>query len=130
MNMMLLSKLKVATAMLLVIFALAASRTGLAFQAQATKPSQHGILQRAIDEKKEGHRRLADRQTEVGPRTEDQGQRTESPLSPIMSGVQTIDDLEYAKSFIEQMIAFEKEIQGKSPEELAKIMKEGQRQIQ
>jgi RNA polymerase sigma factor (sigma-70 family) len=69
MKMMLLSKIKVVTAMLLVSSALAAGGTGLAFQAQTTEPGQKDDLQRLIDEKKEELQRLIDTQKKQGQHT-------------------------------------------------------------
>jgi hypothetical protein len=70
MKMLLLSKLKIGVVMLLVASALAASGTGLAFQAQTTEPSQKDDRQRLIDEKMAELQRLIDKQTGEGLRTE------------------------------------------------------------
>jgi hypothetical protein len=71
---MVLSKIKVVTAMLLVVCALAAGGTSLAYRAKATEPTgQKDDLQRSIDEKEEVLRRLNDEQKgEVQP---EKGQR-------------------------------------------------------
>jgi RNA polymerase sigma factor (sigma-70 family) len=50
-KMMLLSKIKIATAMLMIISALAVGGTGLAYQSQANGPAQKEDLQRLLDEK-------------------------------------------------------------------------------
>jgi hypothetical protein len=59
-----------------------------------------------------------------------QDQRTGDSLSDlILAGAHSPEQLAHAKEIIDAMIEFEKEIQGKSPEELDKMIEEGYWQV-
>ena len=130
---MLFSKLKIVTVVLLAVSALAASGASLGYRARTSEPNQKEELQRLIDEKKGELERLVDRQKGEGQRTKGQAQQVQSnllapttddqrsgyPLSDLfLAGAHTAQQLDHAKSLIEEMLVFEKESEGKSPEEL------------
>jgi RNA polymerase sigma factor (sigma-70 family) len=133
MKMMVLSKIKVAAAMLTVASAVAVGGTGLAYRAQAQGPKQEGRTAAAIASapgetvKPEELDDVEEAVAEIRWKDADdprQDKQEEGPLSSaITSGNYTLDELEFAKALMEEMITFEKEIQGKSPEELDEMIR-------
>jgi RNA polymerase sigma factor (sigma-70 family) len=150
MKMMLLSKLKIGVLMLLVASAVAASGTGLAFQAQAVKQGQKEELERLIDEKRQELQQLIDRQQKEGERTAGQDQRKtrktvkivtvtdyrsdagpspgSEPLISLPAGLEGIaeyspDQLRHQKEYIDAMIEVEN-ARNKTPEQLDQMIRE------
>jgi hypothetical protein len=128
--MMVLSKIKMAAAMFMVASALVVGGTGLAYRAQAQGPKQEarnvaaaGGTSAPTDESTVNFERLTGQTQGIGQGDGSRDAQTEGPLSTaIMSGTHGLDELEFAKSLMEEMITFEKEIQSKSPEELDEMI--------
>ena len=125
---MLLSKLKIATAVLLSVSILALGGTGLAYRVQAVESSQKNELEarhrreesrapatRREAEGREGARKIQVRSRPSSAPTEEE----RSALTELLfAGTHSPEQLETMKDVIDEMINFEKEIKDKSNEEL------------